>query len=1373
MNAGRIALFIVVVAHLLAVIWCQGHDHSTPPSSNQAGEGRGQSPSHTDNWYGSTEAEDGFDEKTETSPNNNPSPTYSHTEESPSKETEAGLTPSTESGHTEDHSTQPTNPDPHNNQNVRLDPTCSQAENDTSENYTISYGDSMSLVDIAQRACNQDRSLTIHLNTSSLQLNETAKFNNVSKVAILGQNTQIYCMAPEAGIQVINSTHIQLEDVSFQGCGSTLNATLMFRAALHISECHTVTLRHVTITHSNGTALNLQCNTGDVVVEYSDFTNNTIVETERNHLVGGGVIVYITSSVTQKSKYQFTNCTFARNKAAGINYDFILSTPSGSSTQGRGGGVRVTIASKVKEVQVLVINCRFEDNMGFLGAGMSARIDEMGNGNAVIVRDTTFTRNGCQGGTMHTGIGGGIYLSFEGLRRNNNSNTGYVFNVTRTTFDSNCAEVGGGTYFFSDPSRTDATVNKVEFHECKWQNNHAHTGSAADVSPNIFRRAEKGFLPTPLFRNCEFINNTVHPRNSIYRRRYGSGTVHASLSSIEFQVNILFRDNLGSAVVIVNGVANFTHSNATFTRNRGIQGGAILLIGTASMIVGGGYNYTFKENKATDRGGAIHSYLVDDTDIFVSRSCFIQYRHPSKDKTIRSTRNWTASLVFEGNEANIGESIFATSVIPCKVTGTSGSSNSTSIFKILEVEEIFQPPGIIFKPMTQRSIVTDASFFHRETTDEILKAIPGIPVHLGVSTRDDFNHTVQATLTAFMRRNTSIKIDSEFSCITEFTIKLTGEVNATGELVLQTTGSRKISLVVRVELQACPPGFSLNEKSECVCNSEDFIGIETCTNSSALLTQGFWAGHIDDAHLGTSICPVGFCRYNNTRINMGVVVLPENSLELEEAVCGQTRQGILCGKCQAGYTTFYHSLNLNCKKAGPFSCKLGWLFYILSELIPVTLLFMFVLVLNISFTTGAVNGFILFSQLLNTLHIDASGVIKFPGSITELTRGYQIIYGFFTLDFFTIEPLSFCLWKDATVLDMLFFKYATVAYSLFLVILVILFMKYKAAKCLGRYYSITALRNSVIHGLSGFLVLTYAQCIKVSFSILYGQDISLGKRVQNTHQHLSTKRVFFNGDIEYMSSDHLAYAIPAILILLVIGVFPPFVLLGQPLLNKAFITLRMEKVWFAKCLIRTSKLKPLLDSFQGSFKDNFRFFAGIYFFYRWLTPLTYAVVSLLSLFYTVVQALLIIILVVHSVCQPYHKRWHNILDTLLFADLVVINGLTSLNYYSIRVDGQTHHTTLRMASMSIQVLLIYLPLIYITLYAIACVLGRTYCKTVKDEPSKEDFVLKKIGKRIYHSSFSGSSTLDESLPYRLANPDDDTPFEDSMKDKSEIVNTYF
>ena len=96
-------------------------------------------------------------------------------------------------------------------------------------------------------------------------------------------------------------------------------------------------------------------------------------------------------------------------------------------------------------------------------------------------------------------------------------------------------------------------------------------------------------------------------------------------------------------------------------------------------------------------------------------------------------------------------------------------------------------------------------------------------------------------------------------------------------------------------------------------------------------------------------------------------------------------------------------------------------------------------------------------------------------------KAYRLIYGFFNLTFFQMESFSFCLWPGASALDTLVFKYVTVVYALFLVLLVIWLMNKCGGKYLGR---ITTMKSYVIHGISALFFLCYSQCVSVSLNLL-------------------------------------------------------------------------------------------------------------------------------------------------------------------------------------------------------------------------------------------------------------------------------------------------
>ena len=121
-------------------------------------------------------------------------------------------------------------------------------------------------------------------------------------------------------------------------------------------------------------------------------------------------------------------------------------------------------------------------------------------------------------------------------------------------------------------------------------------------------------------------------------------------------------------------------------------------------------------------------------------------------------------------------------------------------------------------------------------------------------------------------------------------------------------------------------------------------------------------------------------------------------------------------------------------------------------------------------------------------------------------------------------------------------------------------------------------------------------------------------------------------------------------------------------------------------------MKPLFDSFQGCYKDKYHFFAGLYFLYRLVALISFLALDSLTKFYIVLEIQLILMLTLQAITYAYRKRWHNILDTVLFPDLAIINALTMFNYKLAVSDDNL--LAINIFS-GIQAFLIMLPLLYI------------------------------------------------------------------------------
>ena len=220
----------------------------------------------------------------------------------------------------------------------------------------------------------------------------------------------------------------------------------------------------------------------------------------------------------------------------------------------------------------------------------------------------------------------------------------------------------------------------------------------------------------------------------------------------------------------------------------------------------------------------------------------------------------------------------------------------------------------------------------------------------------------------------------------------------------------------------------------------------------------------------------------------------------------------------------------------------------------------------------------------------------------------------------------------------------------------------------------------------------YAQCTRVSFYILENTDL------KSRGHSLNRTVVFRRGQVGYFHTEHLPYAIPALFCIITIVAIPPILLLIYPACYKVLALFKLDESRNISRFIPLVKLKPLLDAFQSCFKDNCRFFAGLYFIYRFVL-LTSTLAANLKQFYTVLEIQLIVILVLHSLAHPYKKQWHNALDTLIFANLAIINGMTLYNF-SYAADMHNRDQNIIDVVSSIQLVLIYLPMMYMVGYVV-------------------------------------------------------------------------
>ena len=239
--------------------------------------------------------------------------------------------------------------------------------------------------------------------------------------------------------------------------------------------------------------------------------------------------------------------------------------------------------------------------------------------------------------------------------------------------------------------------------------------------------------------------------------------------------------------------------------------------------------------------------------------------------------------------------------------------------------------------------------------------------------------------------NSRFAIGSRDKYITDNTLVIYGTPGAKGKIYLEKVGYNTVDLIFTVQIIQCPPGYILSTPhtrsvtDQCICawsTPVSYRGILKCnhTHFQAYILCGVWVGYglgnESEDNLFTAYCPLDFCSYNESMASLNYHLLPgePNRTKLSKYICSKNRTGWLCGSCINGFSVYFHSPTYRC---GPdMTCSFGPLFYILSELVPLTVFFMAIIVFRINFMSGRLTGFIFFAQVVDALLLDVIPLIS-------------------------------------------------------------------------------------------------------------------------------------------------------------------------------------------------------------------------------------------------------------------------------------------------------------------------------------------------------------------------------------------------------------
>ena len=551
-------------------------------------------------------------------------------------------------------------------------------------------------------------------------------------------------------------------------------------------------------------------------------------------------------------------------------------------------------------------------------------------------------------------------------------------------------------------------------------------------------------------------------------------------------------------------------------------------------------------------------------------------------------------------------------------------------------------------------------------------------------------------------------------------ISTTNEQHAAGNepprLALQSVDNSNLLLIMNIELQCCPPGYvyriGSGDMGTCHCGISMVTGIEECNetdpnNIGAVLQGDYWAGYLpfNDQHscngqkFFSAPCPPGYCQ---TQLS----TLPTNNSmkQLENAICGKlNRKGLLCGDCleRNGIAINFNEMRPVCASCQGGLSTVGLLVWILSEWVPMLVVMFIVMLFNIDLVSGRFNSFLLFAQLLAFSSVRGDAEL---GTVhIAFVKIYRFLYGMWNLDFFGVLLPPYCLIPHShlTLLQTLLLHYSIGLFPLIVAITLIVLERsaekwiccHRVDQCLRRMRRWKAKYSdgmSYDRALPAFVILGFTRFLVSSSYILVNQTIT----GEDGEERMV---VWWQGSVPYGSIQHIAYFIPAIIILLVFVLLPAFLLLTLPIVPQLFGRLiiavpplrKLQRMQTFCSNVYTDRwIYHFVNVFQGCYKEHLRSFSSLYLFYRIIQLLASVFIPSSEDALRIQLILTLILLLLVVVFQPYTIAQLNNLDTAILGNMSLILVL------SLQVSSANSQIGTKLFFAFVRMILIYLPLLY-------------------------------------------------------------------------------
>ena len=463
------------------------------------------------------------------------------------------------------------------------------------------------------------------------------------------------------------------------------------------------------------------------------------------------------------------------------------------------------------------------------------------------------------------------------------------------------------------------------------------------------------------------------------------------------------------------------------------------------------------------------------------------------------------------------------------------------------------------------------------------------------------------------------------------------------------------SLRVDVRIKDCPPGFTTErtDNNAVICNCSHHLQQEgiICNINSIVLHKPsrMWIGNYSGDITAHRNCPLDYCKNNFTVVN------PYE----QQNQCEFKRSGVLCGACQP-------TLSLMLGSSQCEQCSNLYLFLLIPFALAGLVLVLLLLKCNLTVSTGTINGLIFYANI-----VQATKTALFSnGSKSIFINILSVFIAWLNLDL----GIETCFVEGLNTYYRTWLQFVFPLYIWSLVGTLILVSR----------YSITVSRwigSNTVPVLATLFLLSYAKLLRVTFDAFASTSLTDANGTM-------TLLWLLDGDYVFLQWPHSLLFTAALVTLL--GHIVPFtaLLLMSPTL---------QRYSHHKPLRWVNRLKPLLDAYQGPYKNKRRYWTGILLVVR-LVILTVIALNVtgnksVNLFCITTVLTIVLLFMWLKIGQLYSGKIPHILEVFFMGNLQLYS-LSSTLLLSAKINNMQAQEVLTLCMVGSSMLVFMLIIIY-------------------------------------------------------------------------------